>query len=206
VKARFWNLTWGVMAREQIRAITNSEGVAIIAGGGSIQHLRRMHEAALGDLSRVVADGQANQLAIGVSDWVESPAELPEAYRQAQITAQVTFAISSRSVGYWSALGVYRYLGQLPAQMLLDGVDPRVRALVDESPLLSRTAHAFLENAGSASPTAKALGIHRATLYARLEKLAQRGLDVRRGEDALTLHVGLCALELLGYIKWQTSV
>ena len=206
VKARFWNTAWSTTGREQIRAVTDSEGLAIITDASSVEQLRRIHEAALADLSRVVAHGKVNQLSVGVSDWVASPAELPEAYRQAQIAARVTSTVSRNCLGYWAELGIYRFLGQLSTQMLLDGVDSRVRALIDEAPLLARTAYVYLENAGSAGATAKALGIHRATLYARLDRISRRGFDVRRGDDLLNLHIGLSALELAGYTKISTNV
>lgn len=199
VRADFWSTMWGASGSDQMRAITQAEGVVVITDRSSVQELRRIHGAALVDLNRHVRANRERALVIGISDWVSSPLELPQAYREAQIAVRVSRVIRPEKPGYWLELGVFRYLGQLSAQMLVDAVDPRVRKLVDEDRNLAETVRCYLANAGAAGATAAELGVHRATLYDRLDRVTRRGLDPRNGADALTLQVGLCALDLAQY-------
>ena len=75
-----------------------------------------------------------------------------------------------------------------------------MRALLDEpDERLAATARRYLDLAGSAQATAAALQIHRQTLYYRLNRIEQvTGLDLRRGEHRLRLHLGLQLGPLLG--------
>lgn len=57
---------------------------------------------------------------------------------------------------------------------------------------LARTAEVYLDCAGQAGRTASELGIHRQTLYYRLNRVEQlTGLDLDDGEDRLLLHMAL---------------
>jgi DNA-binding PucR family transcriptional regulator len=71
-----------------------------------------------------------------------------------------------------------------------------VTALLTEgSPELLRTAKAYLDEAGSAQRAAQALGIHRQTLYHRLERIERiSGLSLDSGQDRLQLHLALTLL------------
>lgn len=73
-------------------------------------------------------------------------------------------------------------------------VAPQVAALdtARDPAALVAAATAFLDHAGDVSAAAAALHVHRVTLYRRLDRVAElTGLDLRRGEDRLLLHVGL---------------
>ena len=50
----------------------------------------------------------------------------------------------------------------------------------------------LLEHGGDVAEAARALSMHRATLYRRLERIEEiTGLDLRRGDDRLLAHLGL---------------
>jgi len=76
------------------------------------------------------------------------------------------------------------------------------------SPLLTLTTHrradqlfealsAFLDAGGDVAAAAKALHLHRASLYRRIQRIEEAtGLDFSRGDDLLTAHLGLRLLRL----------
>jgi hypothetical protein len=101
----------------------------------------------------------------------------------------------------WPELGVHRLLGAgtdaaLREAMLTPGV---TRLLAEGNLELIRTAEVYLDEAGSAQRTAQVLGIHRQTLYHRLERIERlSGLKLDRGRDRLQLHLALTLLPGLG--------
>src|SRR5690606_5583289 len=106
-------------------------------------------------------------------------------------------------VAWWDRLGVYRVLSQLPTQTLAEAVDPRITAVVDRNPELARTLECYLEHSGAITAVAEALHVHRTTLYYRLDRLRDAGLDPMSGVDRMSAHVGLSALRLLG--RWPAA-
>jgi len=76
-----------------------------------------------------------------------------------------------------------------------------VRALL-ESPAASQlvpTVEAYLDCGCDAQRTARELGIHRTTLYYRLDRAAQvSGLDLHDGGDRLLVHLALKVCRLTG--------
>ncbi len=101
----------------------------------------------------------------------------------------------------WPDLGVHRLLGAgtdaaLREAVLAPGV---ARLLAEGGPELVRTARVYLDEAGSAQRTAQRLGIHRQTLYHRLERIERlSGLSLDAGQDRLQLHLALTLLPGLG--------
>jgi hypothetical protein len=90
-------------------------------------------------------------------------------------------------VGHWAELGARRLVTE-PARP-----DPVVVPLLAD-PVLVETTEVFLDAAGSASPAASALRIHRQTLYYRLSRIgAVTGLGLSDGEARLLLHASLRA-------------
>jgi PucR C-terminal helix-turn-helix domain/GGDEF-like domain len=101
----------------------------------------------------------------------------------------------------WPALGVYRLLGVADDQPLRGALfQPGIGRLIDQGgPALVHTALVYLDQAGSVQRTAQALGIHRQTLYHRLERIEKTtGLDLDSGTDRLALHLALTLLPRLG--------
>ncbi|MFL6123427.1 PucR family transcriptional regulator [Actinophytocola sp.] len=107
--------------------------------------------------------------------------------------------VASRVPGFaplasWDSLGAYRMLASVPA----DAVHPGVVRLLT-SPELVATLETYLDLAGSAVETAKALRLHRTSLYYRLQRVAElTGTNLRDGDDRLMLHLSLKLASLHG--------
>lgn len=135
----------------------------------------------------------------GIGGPVGTLAEARESWLQARIAARVA-AQGSAGALEWPELGVYRLLGvaadpQLREAVAQPGIDRLLREGGNE---LVRTALIYLDEAGSAQRTAQALGIHRQTLYHRLERIERlSGLDLDSGRDRLALHLALTLLPRL---------
>ena len=135
----------------------------------------------------------------GIGGAVGTLGEARESFLQARIAARVA-GYGADGPLEWPQLGVYRLLGaasdlQLREAVAQPGID---RLLREGGPELTRTALTYLDEAGSAQRTAAALGIHRQTLYHRLERIEQlSGLDLDSGRDRLGLHLALTLLPRL---------
>jgi hypothetical protein len=132
---------------------------------------------------------------VAVGEVVPRLAAARESLRTAHLALRVGLALPGLGpVVTWSSLGVFRALALVPADDIVPlALDERVRTLLaDGDDTLAATAEAYLDRAGDAQATAAALHVHRATLYHRLDRLRETtGLDLRRGDDRLVLHLGL---------------
>lgn len=153
-----------------------------VAGiGGPADGLVRARESWL--QARIAARVAAGQGAAGHAERGHGPAPVP--------TPPTPVVLE------WPELGVHRLLGvgtdaALREAVLAPGV---ARLLETGGPELLRTARAYLDEAGSAQRTAQALGIHRQTLYHRLERIERlSGLSLDSGRDRLQLHLALTLL------------
>jgi hypothetical protein len=197
VRTGFWGAGWSPTGQDQLRAVTEREGIVVVTA--ATDHLGVTSvEAALARLRAVAPEGE--RLVVGVGSLVGGPAQAPRTYRQARLAVRVALAEPELPVASWERLGTYRYLTQLPRELLADGVDGRVQRLVEEAPELAETAEVYVRQAGAITAVAAALHIHRTTLYYRVRAIAGHGLDLRRGEDRTVFDVGLQALRLLG--RW----
>jgi hypothetical protein len=137
----------------------------------------------------------------GIGGPVGTLAEARESWLQARIAARVA-AHEPPAEGplEWPDLGVYRLLGAAADPVLRGAVtQPGIERLIrDGGAELVRTALTYLDEAGSAQRTAQSLGIHRQTLYHRLERIEKlSGLDLDSGRDRLALHLALTLLPRL---------
>jgi PucR C-terminal helix-turn-helix domain/GGDEF-like domain len=160
---------------------------------------------ATGDLTqaRAVAKAALKSVGEGVVAGIGGPvatlAEARESWLQARIAARVA-SYGPEFPSEWPDLGVYRLLGvapdpQLRAAVAHLGID---RLLREGGADLVRTALTYLDEAGSVQRTAQALGIHRQTLYHRLDRIERlSGLDLDSGRDRLALHLALTLLPRL---------
>ena len=132
---------------------------------------------------------------IAIGDVVGNLAGARESLRQAHLALRVGLALPGLGpVVAWPELGVFRALALVPPDDIVPlALDHRVRLLIETGDVaLAGTAETYLDLAGDAQATAAALHIHRATLYHRLDRLrATTGLDLRRGEDRLIVHLGV---------------
>jgi hypothetical protein len=119
--------------------------------------------------------------------------------REARTAARVAHAVPRlRPVASWNELGVHRLLACGPRRALREGaVDPAVEPLLAR-PDLAVTATAYLDHAGNVQRAAAELGIHRQTLYYRLQRIEElTGFDLTDGRDRLTLHLALTLAPLV---------
>jgi len=159
--------------------------------------------AATGDLARIidvahgccgapiVGIGQSYPLAQAAQSYRQAEAAMSAAARLDQLPAQVAYA----------DLGAHRTLATRPDPDLDSAIDPLTRVLIDagDDELLA-TLTAYLESGCDAAATAAHIHVHRGTLYYRLRKAeTMTGLDLTRGPDRLTLHLGLLSHQ------WITS-
>ena len=97
-------------------------------------------------------------------------------------------------VASWDSLGVYRMLATVPAEAV-------PREVLRLPPELVETVERYLDSAGSAVETAKALRLHRTSLYYRLQRVAElTGTNLRNGDERLTLHLSLKLARLHGLL------
>jgi hypothetical protein len=124
----------------------------------------------------------------------EAAASYAEARHAAEVAARVPGVGPSAQ---WSRLGVYRMLARLPDQELHPGLE---RLLAGGQHLtLLETLETYLDLAGSAVATSRALRLHRTSLYYRLQRVEElAGTDLKDGGERLALHLSLKLARLSG--------
>ena len=155
--------------------------------------------SAFAALTASIAGASVPTPAAGIGGAVAGLVQARESWLQARIAARVAASRNAAAplVLEWPELGVHRLLGAGTDAALREAVlTSGVAALLAEGgPELVRTAKSYLDSAGSAQRTAQALGIHRQTLYHRLERIERiSGLSLDSGQDRLQLHLALALL------------
>jgi DNA-binding PucR family transcriptional regulator len=121
-----------------------------------------------------------------------------ESYREALHAAEVGLRIPGLGTSVeWETLGVYRMLGSMSTSELHPGIE---RLLADPAHLpLLKTLETYLDLAGSAVDTARALRLHRTSLYYRLQRVEElAATDLKNGDERLSLHLSLKLARLSG--------
>lgn len=157
-------------------------------------------EDALAGLDRVGPPGAV----AGIGEDVPLP-EAATSHRRARAALRVVrpphaggeVPAPALRVHHWSSLGIRRLLGGAAGDELIEAVrTPAVVELLSAPPELAETALVHLDEAGSVAATAARLGLHRQSVYHRLQRIATvTGLDLSRGRDRLELHLGLLVLD-----------
>lgn len=177
-----------------LAAGSDREGGTPVAGHG--RGLVKAMERSLGGLPGY------DQVVVGVGERQSGLEDAWRSYEQARQAAQVAGSLPGIGpVAEWRELGVYRALAQLSVDQIGSGLlHPGLSALLDDDEqTLARTLETYLDLAGNAQATAKALQLHRATLYYRLQRVEElAGADLKDGNDRLTLHLGLKLARLNG--------
>ncbi|GII85537.1 transcriptional regulator [Sphaerisporangium siamense] len=134
----------------------------------------------------------------------DEPAQVHESYREAVMACRVAMADPARhgTSAHWDDLGLDRLLIQLPLAGLTPGdLPPTVRRLL-EAPSggkLADTLEAYLDSGADAQATARALLIHRSTLYYRLGRIHDlTRADLSDGRVRTELHTALRVATLSG--------
>ncbi|MFI7134003.1 PucR family transcriptional regulator [Nonomuraea sp. NPDC050153] len=135
---------------------------------------------------------------VGVGRTRPALAEAAGSYREARHAAEVTSRVPGLGrTAEWARLGVYRMLTQLPDQELHPGLE-ELLADAQYLPLLE-TLETYLDLAGSAVATSRALRLHRTSLYYRLQRVEDlAGTDLKDGGERLALHLSLKLARLSG--------
>ncbi len=212
-----WRLPRTILAGSGEHASTF---IVPLAAPGDLSAARSVARQAFAALaaSHPPAGSSVPVLVAGIGGPVEGLVHARRSWLQARIAARVaasragsgpavsasagpTSTVSSPTVLEWPELGVHRLLGAgtdaaLRESMLTPGV---AGLLAQGGAELVRTAKVYLDEAGSAQRAAQALGIHRQTLYHRLERIERlSGLRLDSGRDRLQLHLALTLLPGLG--------
>ncbi|HEY0641538.1 MAG TPA: helix-turn-helix domain-containing protein [Pseudonocardiaceae bacterium] len=119
-------------------------------------------------------------------------------YHEARHAAEVATRVPTLGpTASWSSLGVYRMLPTAPAAELHPGLErllgePAHRTLVE-------TLETYLDLAGNVLATARALRLHRTSLYYRLQRVEELAdTDLHNGDERLALHLSLKLARLAG--------
>lgn len=136
----------------------------------------------------------------GVSAPFARLADAPHALREAEIAALCARAGQGGPVAAYDALGSWAVIASLWDGAGRPAPPPAIVALATHrrgAPLIE-ALEGLLDHGGDVAEAAKALNMHRATLYRRLERVEEiTGLDLENGDDRLLAHLGLRLLRLV---------
>jgi sugar diacid utilization regulator len=151
------------------------------------QRIRQSLRRALGDASHTV---------VGVGAAVPGLSSIRDSHRQAEVALRAAHRLPHLDrIALWTDLGEYA-----PLLCITDDVPPdsraaqalRALAAQESGPRLRDTLRTYLDEAGSAPRTARALHLHRTSLYYRLTQIQEiTGMDLESGSDRLALHLQL---------------
>jgi DNA-binding PucR family transcriptional regulator len=135
---------------------------------------------------------------VGVGGVRPVLAEASESYAEARHAADVAARVPGLGCSArWDRLGVYRMLVGLPRSELHPGLE-RLLGDTQHLPLLE-TLETYLDLAGSAVATSRALRLHRTSLYYRLQRVEELArTDLKDGGERLALHLSLKLARLSG--------
>jgi hypothetical protein len=136
----------------------------------------------------------------GVSSVFTQLDDTPAAREQAELAALVARADHARGpVAAYDELGSWAKIAALWTKAGRPGPPPEITALTAHrrGDQLIEALEGLLEHGGDVADAAKALNMHRATLYRRLGRVEEiTGLDLENGDDRLLAHLGLRILRL----------
>jgi hypothetical protein len=202
---RVQSLTQALLAGEDVAAELAGAlrwpanyAIAVVDGDLGEALRRRRRAADFVALPGVVLARDPDELAtdlaaVGARAGVSAPFTALDRARTALREAQIA-ALVPGTVNAYDRLGSWALIAQLwddagrpaPPQPILDLAAHRRGAELLEA------LEGLLEAGGDVADAAKALHVHRATLYRRLERVEEiTGWDLERGDDRLLAHLGL---------------
>ena len=153
-------------------------------------------------------------VSVGVGGFKQDPAQLPEAYSEAQVALEIGHRIHGpSSVSTFGKSGTYKLLFRVlqedPEELEAfygETLEPVVHYDSRYGTELVQTLITYLGNDASTVRTAGDLFAHRHTIRYRLDRVGElTGLDVDKSEDRERLTLGIKAMQLLGRVPDRPS-
>ena len=148
------------------------------------------------DRARHLLEERGAPVQTGVHAPCPALEDVHEGWLRARVAARTAAPGETRD---WTTLGVLRLLRTAGDDALAQTTrTPGTDTLLKHKDL-TETARTYLDLAGNTQQTAKALNIHRQTLYHRLRRIEDlTSLTLTNGQDRLTLHLALTLAPHLG--------
>ena len=141
------------------------------------------------DRARRLLEERNGPVRAGVYSPCATLEDVHEGWLRARIAARTAAPGETRD---WADLGALRLLRTAGDEALAQTTQTPGTTRLLQHPDLAETARTYLDLAGNVQQTAKALNIHRQTLYHRLRRIEDRtALSLTSGQDRLTLHLAL---------------
>ena len=120
-------------------------------------------------------------------------AELGEAVRRATATRRAIAAGARIDPASWDGLGAWRLIVEAPESLSPSTIHPGAAVLAQQSnTTLMTTARVILDLGGDIAAAAKALHVHRTTLYYRIDRILElTGVNLRTGPARTDLQLAL---------------
>ena len=120
-------------------------------------------------------------------------ADLGEAFRRAVAARRAIAAGARVNPPSWDSLGAWRLIVEVPESLSPSHIHPGAAVLAQQSNAgLMATARVILDHGGDVAAAAKALHLHRTTLYYRMDRIRElTGVDLRTGPARTDLQLAL---------------
>jgi PucR C-terminal helix-turn-helix domain len=120
-------------------------------------------------------------------------ADLGEAFRRAVATRRAIAAGARVDPASWDGLAAWRLIVDAPESLSPSHIHPGAAVLAQPSnAALTATARVILDHGGDVAAAAKALHLHRTTLYYRMDRIQElTGVDLRTGPARTDLQLAL---------------
>lgn len=148
-------------------------------------------------LLRILDNQGLERVYAGVGNPRAPLSQVVESYREARLSWEAARRDPARygRAAYWDDLGLDKLLMQLPLDTLTaDELPTGVQRLVESpnGPELAVTLEHYLNAGGDIQKAARALHIHRSTMYYRMERIRDTtGCDLADGQVRRDMHTGL---------------
>ncbi len=153
-------------------------------------------------------------VSIGIGRYTEDPAQLPDAYSEAEVALEIGHRINGpSSISTFEGTGTYKLLFRVlqddPGELETfynETLAPVVAYDSRYGTELVHTLTTYLGNDASTVKTASELFAHRHTIRYRLDRVGElTGLDVDKSEHRESLTLGIKVMQLLGRVPERPS-
>ncbi len=153
-------------------------------------------------------------VSIGIGRYTRDPAQLPDAYSEAEVALEIGHRINGpSSISTFEGTGTYKLLFRVlqedPEELetfYRETLAPVVAYDSRYGTELVHTLTTYLGNDASTVKTASGLFAHRHTIRYRLDRVGElTGLDVDKSEDRESLTLGIKVMQLLGRVPERPS-